>query len=254
MLNQSTLLHDLRALGVVEGCVIMMHASMRKLGPVAGGASDVVNAVHDAVGPQGTVLMVIGADDDEPFDATTTPVDIADMGVLAEVFRKTPGVKVNDHAADRFAALGALADYLLHPSPLHDYHGPGSVLQRLVAASGFVLRLGAHDDRTTLTHYAEYLSDIPNKRRVRRRYVRADSGEQWIDSLDDSDGIAHWKHGDYFPQILRDYLNLGEASIGPVGNCTAELFSVVAFVGFATDWINRHLVAEQRCDVGESPL
>ena len=38
---------------------------------------------------------------------------------------------LNDHPADRFAALGPAASVLLHPSPLHDYHGPGSVLERL---------------------------------------------------------------------------------------------------------------------------
>ena len=216
----------------------MPHVSMRKVG---GTARDLLEALCEAVGPTGTLLMVLSAPDGEPFDALQSPVDTEDMGVFAEVFRTAPGVQVNDHAADRFAARGSQAAFLLNPTPLHDYHGPGSVLERFVQAQGFVLRLGANLDTITLTHHAEYLSDIPNKIRVRRLYVRADLGEQWIDSLDDSDGIAHWPKGDYFPQIWLDYRAAGRAQVGPIGACTAELFSSGDFVAFAVHWMNEYL-------------
>ena len=104
-----------------------------------------------------------------------------------------------------------------------------------------MLRLGADVDTVTVTHWAEYLADVPTKRRVRLRYVRADIGEQWIDSLDDSEGIAEWCGGDYFSQILIDYLAAGNASVGPVGNCEAELFAARDFVHFAVPWIESRL-------------
>ncbi|MEQ1508390.1 MAG: AAC(3) family N-acetyltransferase, partial [Myxococcota bacterium] len=222
---------------------LMVHASMRRVGPVDGGAAGVVEALREAVGPDGTLLMVLSAVEDAPFDALRSPVDTEDMGVLAEVFRTFPGVRVNDHAADRFAALGRGALALLEPTPLHDYHGPGSVLERLTAAGGQVLRLGANPDTVTLTHYAEYLAQVPDKRRVRRRYVRADLGEQWIESLDDTDGIAVWSEGDYFPQIFLDYVASGDARVGPVGRCTAELLDAQGFVAHAVRWMEAHLGA-----------
>ncbi|MFO0675856.1 MAG: AAC(3) family N-acetyltransferase [Polyangiaceae bacterium] len=233
----------LRSLGVVAGDTVMVHASMRRVGPVEGGAAGVVDALSRAVGPEGTVLMVLSAVEDVPFDARTSPVDVADMGILAEVFRTTPGVEVNDHPADRFAALGPGAEHLLHPTPLHDYHGPGSVLERFTVAKGKVLRLGANVDTVTLTHYAEYLADVPDKIRVRRRYVRADTGELWIESLDDTDGIATWKGGDYFPRIFLDYRATGAVRVGPVGRCEAELFEAAPFVAYAVAWMNRELGA-----------
>ena len=122
----------------------------------------------------------------------------------------------------------------------HDYHGPGSVLERLTERGGKVLRLGANTDTVTLTHYAEYLADVPNKVRVRRRYVRADTGEVWIESLDDNEGIATWDEGDYFPQIFLDYRASGAVRIGPVGGCEAELLDAAPFVRFAVEWMNRH--------------
>jgi aminoglycoside N3'-acetyltransferase len=240
------LVAELRALGVRRGGALMIHASMRRVGPVEGGAAGVVSALQEAVGPDGTLLMVLSADEDEPFDALRSPVDTADMGVLAEVFRTFPGVRVNDHAADRFAALGPGALHLLEPTPLHDYHGPGSVLERLTAAGGQVLRLGSNPDTVTLTHYAEYLAQVPDKRRVSRRYVRADTGEQWIDSLDDTDGIAEWVHGDYFPQIFLDYVAAGAARVGPVGRCTAELVEAPDFVAHAVRWMEAHLAGPER--------
>ena len=104
-----------------------------------------------------------------------------------------------------------------------------------------MLRLGADVDTVTLTHWAEYLAKVPSKRRVRRRYVRADVGEQWIEGLDDTDGISAWDGGDYFSQILKDFLAAGHVRMGRVGNCTAELFDGDSFVKFAVEWLETNL-------------
>lgn len=241
-----TIAHDvvvaqLQSLGIDAGDILMLHTSMRKVGPVAGGCGGLLAALQAAVSPRGTLLMVLCADESEPFDALTSPVDTDDMGVFAEFFRTFPGVQVNDHAADRFAALGPDARFLLEPVPLHHYHGPGSVLERFTERNGRVLRLGANVDTVTLTHYAEYLCAVPEKVCLSRRYERADTGVQWIASLDDTDGIADWEGGDYFPQIFRDHRASGAVRIGPVGHCEAELFDAPAFVAFAVQWMNKHL-------------
>ena len=145
------LVGQLHALGITAGDVLMVHASMRRVGAVERGAVGMVDALREAVGVRGTLLMVLSADESEPFDALRSPVDIEDMGVLAELFRTYPGLAVNDHPADRFAAIGPAAARLLEPTPLHDYHGPGSVLERLTELGGRVLRLGANPDTVTLT-------------------------------------------------------------------------------------------------------
>jgi len=231
--SRDVLAAQLAALGIGVGDLVMTHASLRRLGPVEGGAVGLIDAQRLAVGEAGTLLMVLSATEDVPFDAARSPVDVNDMGVLAEVFRTYPGVQVNDDPADRFGAIGPIAADLLAATPVHDYHGPGSVLARFTERGGKVLRLGAHPDTVTLTHYAEYLATVPNKRRVRRRYVRADTGELWIESLDDTEGIATWRGGDYFPQIFLDYCASGAVRSGAVGLAEAEPFAV--------NWMNRHL-------------
>jgi aminoglycoside N3'-acetyltransferase len=246
-ITSSTLARELLALGIPRNGIVMVHASMRRLGPVEGGADALLDALGEVLGTDGTLVMILGADDAEPFDALATPVE-AGMGVLAEVFRRRPGTMVNDHPAARYGANGPVSEKLLEPNPLHDYHGPGSVLDRFTDLGGMVLRLGADIDTVTVTHLAEYLADVPNKRRVRRRYARADTGALFIECLDDNDGILESGKGEYFSQILLEYLKEGRARTGPVGNCVAELFAADDYVQFAVEWMESNL----RGDPGSS--
>jgi aminoglycoside N3'-acetyltransferase len=242
MIDRAALVSQLEDLGVPAGGPLMVHASLRKVGAIEGGADTRLDALIECLGPQGTPMMALGASTDAPFDPLTTPVE-KDMGVLADIFRQRADVRVNDHAAARFGAIGPQSAELLEPIPFHDYYGPGSALERFTALGGSVLRLGADADTVTLTHWAEYLAKVPNKRRVRRCYMRADIGDQWIESLDDTDGIAHWLHGDHFSRILPEFLAAGHARTGPVGNGTAELLDGQTFVDFAVAWMETNLLA-----------
>jgi aminoglycoside 3-N-acetyltransferase len=256
---------ELRRLGVRTGETLMVHASLRRIGPVPGGAAGVIRAVEQALGPTGTLVMILGARDDhdwvnqrpeeqrpalladaEPFDHLHTPAQ-PDVGVLAEVLRTMPGTVVNDHPEARFGARGAQAHTLLADLPWDDYYGPGSVLQRLVLAGGRVLRLGADPDTVTVLHHAEYLADVPDTLRVRRlRRVRVPGGTRIVavECLDDEDGIVpedRQPAEDYFAIILREYLATGRASSGVVGGARAELIDAADIVAFGADWMTRNL-------------
>jgi len=253
---------DLRRLGVETGDLLMVHTSLRKVGPVAGGADGVIDALEAAVGSTGTLLMVLGARDDhdwvnrrpeseradllrgaEPFDCLVTPAD-PDVGVLPEVFRTRPETWVSDHPDGRFGAIGPLAGALLDDGPWDDYFGPGSMLARFIDAGGRVLRLGANLDTVTVIHHAEYLASVPAKRRVRRHHlVRSPAGAEVrvVECLDDSDGIVDRPGEDYFISILRDYLATGRALTGRVGGATSELIDAADLVEFSTAWMAEHL-------------
>lgn len=225
----------------------MVHASLRAIGPVEDRAAGVVAALDRAVGDDGTLLMVLGAEDGnspaDPFNCLTTPAE-KDVGVLAEVFRTTQGTLVSDHPEGRFAARGRRAAEFVHDVPWDDYYGPGSPLERLVNADGAVLRLGADTDTVTLIHYAEYLADVPHKRRVRRqRHVRTPRGPELrvVDCLDDSNGIVEWQGEDYFSIILREYLASHQVPRGLVGGAHSELLPARELVKFAADWMTVHL-------------
>jgi len=156
---------------------------------------------------------------------------------------------VNDHPDGRFGGRGRLAEQLLSDPPWDDYYGPGSVLERFVRAGGKVLRLGADLDTVTLLHYAEYLTPIEPKRRVRRHHlVRGVDGLEVrvVESLDDSDGIVDYPDDDYFGVLLRAYLDTGRPGIGTVGRARSELIDGADLVEFAVAWMAKHLARYAR--------
>ncbi len=181
--------------------------------------------------------------DAEPFDHLGTPADPT-VGVLAEAFRLEPGTVVNDHPEGRFAARGRLAQALLAGAPWDDYFGPGSPLERLVNEGGKVLRLGADPGTVTLLHHAEYLAELPEKRRVERlRKVKTASGAElrWVRSLDDEHGIVAYAGEDYFADLLTDYLTAGRGRTGTVGQAAAELLAAGDLIAFAVPWMEERL-------------
>ncbi len=252
------LVDDLVALGVRPGDLLMVHASLRKVGAVEGGAGGVIAAIDRAIGPTGTWMMTLGADDDwswvnerpeaervalladaVPFDPLVTEAD-EDVGVLAEVLRASQGTLVSDHPEGRFGARGPMAVELMADVPWDHYYGPGSPLERFLRADGRVLRLGADLDTVTLIHHAEYLVDLPDKHQVRRhRLVSTPDGPQIrvVECLDDSDGIVEREGEDYFAIIVREYLATGRANTGAVGGATCELIDGGDLVEFAVGWM-----------------
>lgn len=256
---------DLHDLGVEPGMVVMAHASLRRIGPVPGGAAGVVEAIDQALGPDGTWMMVLGSVNDHewvnerpeaerealladavPFDHLTTAV-LPEVGVLAEVFRTTPGTVVDDNPEGRFGARGRLAHHLLDGLTWDDYYGPGSALDRFVTAGGRVLRIGANPDTTTVLHHAEYLCDVPDKLRVRRhRLVPGPDVPRVVvvECLNDENGIVpddQQPEEDYFAIILREYLAASEHRSGRVGQADAVLLDAAELVRFGAAWMTANL-------------
>jgi len=258
------LVGDLRRLGVTVGDALMVHASLRRIGPVAGRADGVVDALEAAVGPDGTLMMTLGAQDDwawvnerpeaeraalladaVPFDVLATPAS-DEVGVLAEVFRRRPETRVSDNPEGRFGAAGRLATAFTSDTPWDDYYGPGSSLERFVAAGGRVLRLGADLDTVTVLHHAEYLAEVPGKRRVRRHRMVAPPGGgpaelRVVECLDDESGIVDHPGEDYFATILKAYLATGRARAGRVGGAESELIDAADIVAFGRAWMTANL-------------
>ena len=172
----ATLLADLRSLGVETGMTLIVHSSMSQLGWVAGGPQAVVQALLEAVGDAGTVMMptfstnlsdptywqnppvpeswwpIIKAET-PAFDPALTPT--RQMGAIVECFRHVPGVRRSSHPTVSFAAAGPRAAELVDRHDLADGLGDESPLARLYDADGFVLLLGVSHWNNTSLHLAE---------------------------------------------------------------------------------------------------
>lgn len=157
---RAMLIEQLRTLGVAPGQVLLVHASFRALRPVEGGPRGVLEALLEALGPRGTLVMPSWTGrDDVSFDPWTTPA-ATDLGVLADTFWRMPGVRRSTHPF-AFAARGPRAeDVVVGPLPLPP-HAPGSPVDRVHALDGRVLLLGVGHDGNTTLHLAELMAGVP---------------------------------------------------------------------------------------------
>ena len=158
--GRAELVAQLRALGVREDGVLLVHTSFRAVRPVEGGPRGLIGALRDALGPDGTLVMPAWTgSDEEPLDPRSTPAS-EDLGVVADTFWRLPGVTRSDHAF-AFAAAGPLAERVVAgPLPLPP-HAPESPVGRVHELDGQVLLLGVGHDADTTLHLAELLGGVP---------------------------------------------------------------------------------------------
>lgn len=151
---------QLRALGVVPGGVLLVHASFRAVRPIDGGPLGLIEALRAALGPEGTLVMPSWTGDDErPFDPATTPA-ADDLGATADLFWRLPGVVRSDHL-QAFAAIGPHAGAIVKTALPLPPHTPASPVGRVHDLDGQVLLLGVGHDANTSLHLAEILAGVP---------------------------------------------------------------------------------------------
>jgi aminoglycoside N3'-acetyltransferase len=159
-LSRTAVARQLRALGVREGGVLLVHTSFRAVRPVAGGPTGLIDALRTAIGAAGTLVMPSWAGSDgQPFDPVMTPA-AADLGVVADTFWRMPDVRRAEHCF-AFAAAGPLAERVLcDPLPLPP-HIPASPVGRVHELNGQVLLLGVGHEADTTLHLAELMAGVP---------------------------------------------------------------------------------------------
>lgn len=111
MADFNSLVNDFKALGIKPGMSLLTHSSLRRVGPVDGGADTVIDALLEVLGPEGTLMMsTVGGNvnPEQPvFDVRNTPCTV---GTLANVFRKREGVIRSLHPVHSVCALGPKAE------------------------------------------------------------------------------------------------------------------------------------------------
>jgi aminoglycoside 3-N-acetyltransferase len=164
--------NGLRALHLGEAPVIV-HASLKSIGYVDGGAESVVNAllrtfasvmvptftyktmITPRVGPADNGMVYGSGQDANRMAEFFTPSMPADplMGILPETLRQHPLAKRTGHPIQSFA--GIHAETILAAQTLAD---PLAPLSALSMAGGWVLLLGVNHTVNTSIHYAEKMA------------------------------------------------------------------------------------------------
>jgi aminoglycoside 3-N-acetyltransferase len=252
---------DLRDLGLTTGDIVMVHASLRAIGEVAGGPDQVHLAVKDVIGTTGTMLMYascpryvdeVGRGHLTPdfekellaklpaFDAETAR-SARDNGALVECLRTWPGSRVNHHPA-RFVAWGRLVDQLVSEQPWDFAFGRGSALERFTQLDGRILLLGAQHDNVTWLHYVEHVTDFPDKRIVRFKVPVIENGTRvWREmaEIDTGDRAhANWPDG-FFARIVDGFLSETGNAGGMVGGARSFLLGAQELEPYAATVMQR---------------
>lgn len=255
--TRDALAADLRRLGVPAGGTVLVHSSLSSLGWVCGGATAMVQALLDALGPDGTLVAPAHTADNrdpsrwhhDPVPARWWPVIRANLpgfdpaltpstgvGAVAERVRTWPGAVRSAHPQTSFAALGPAGPDLVRGHELESQLGEASPLARLERDGAAVLLLGVGFDRCTAFHLAEYRLPAPRPRR-NSCAVMTPAGRRWITYtgivLDDSD----------FAELGRAFearhlaAGTGVVVRGTVGGAQCRLFPLAEAVAFASTWL-----------------
>ncbi|MDG2532521.1 AAC(3) family N-acetyltransferase [Sphingomonas sp. HITSZ_GF] len=222
MIPKTRLIEQLRALGVREGGVLLVHTSFRSVRPVEGGPEGLIAALCAALGPEGTLAMPSATgDDDRPFDPTTTD-NRDDLGIVADLFWRMPGVMRSPHF-DAVSAWGPQAAWITGGPLVLPPAAPGSAIDRIRELGGQVLLLGVTHHANTMLHLAELLGGAPYRSDF--HYIDAEGRE------------VHYGENDSCCakfELVEDWLAAeGLIATGMVGHAEARLMDAEALVRIA---------------------
>lgn len=254
-----SLTEDFKRLGLSQGMTVLVHASLRSLGWVCGGAVSVILALEDVLGSEGTLVMPSHSYDiTDPVHWENPPVPSAwidlirnemplfykdltpttSMGKIAETFRKQDGVVRSSHPSSSFCAWGKHKEFIIQDTKLDFSQNEQSPLGRVYELGGYILLIGVVHDKNTSLHLAEYKADYKGKRIINDEgYPCMENGKRvWKTALD----IAY--KPDDFPAIGYAFETEGKVKKGYVGRALCRLMQQKDLVDFAAGWMEKNRV------------
>ena len=236
-LTRADIIAGLRALGVKAGQVLMVHSALSAFGEVEGGADTLIDALIEAVGTDGTLLMPAMAND-KVFDVTASK---SNVGIVSDRFWRREGVTRSIHPTHSAAGIGPqvaelFAGHVGQPTAL----GPDSPWGRMTRREdAFILLLGCDQDRNTLLHGAEEAVDAPYLTPLEVSYLDENREPRTITL-------------EKFPGPHRDFIGLDRAfrergvlrdapvmRVGRIGPAVCRMMSAAAAFAVAVEELQR---------------
>jgi Aminoglycoside N3''-acetyltransferase len=257
--TRESIKNDLIKIGLKPDMVVIVHSSLSSMGWVCGGAVAVIQALMDVITPEGTIVMPAHSGEySEPsywgnppvpaewcqvirdtmpaFEPEITPT--RGIGIIAETFRKWPGVLRSSHPQVSFCAWGKHAKEIIENHSLNYGLGEQSPLAHLYDLDGWVLLLGVGYENNTSFHLSEYRAPCG---------VACTNGAPVVEN-----GHRVWKtiedieiDSDTFGEIGAEFEKKNYVLTGLVGSAKTRLFPQRKGVDFASAWLEEYRKAEK---------
>ncbi|MFW5867533.1 MAG: AAC(3) family N-acetyltransferase [Armatimonadota bacterium] len=163
-ITHEDILTGLREVGLSEGDVVLVHSSLSSFGHVEGGADVVIDALLDAVGDGGTVVVPTFTWNDF-HDAEAVTLDLVnasckdEVGIIPETFRLREEATRSTHICHSVAAIGPRAREVLGHGV--SSFGAGSTFHALYDHNAWCLLLGVEFTSCTELHAVEEYMQVP---------------------------------------------------------------------------------------------
>jgi aminoglycoside 3-N-acetyltransferase len=179
--SRERIIADLGSMGIEKGDVLFLHSSLKNIGYVDGGPDTVVNAILEAIGDQGTLIVptysMIGTmyhtciDKSFVFDPRK---DTKGLGAIPSSVLKLDGVEISIHPTHCVSAIGKEARFITeaHHNAASTF-GKGSPWERFLGMNGKLLGLGVSMGPITFYHLLEdlELDSFPLPVRMEKTYL-----------------------------------------------------------------------------------
>lgn len=165
MNTSESLYHQLERMGLQNTDTVLIHSSMKAIGPTEGGADTVLDVWQEYF-REGLLLLPAhtwkNVNQSQPvFDPQETE---SCVGILPELFRKRSGVFRSLHPTHSVAAWGREAEaYIQGEEKNNTPCTPGGVYDRLRFRKGKILLIGVGHDRNTFIHSVEEVLNVPHR-------------------------------------------------------------------------------------------
>ncbi len=244
--TKSTLINDLKKIGITSKMTLIVHSSLSSMGQVSGGALSVIQALQEVLTKEGTLVMPTHSSHlSDPkewynpkikkhmwnkirkempgYDKNTTPT--YQMGIIPEVFRTLPDVKRSNHPVYSFSAWGKEKNNILEKHSLNNGLGECSPLARIYDLDGYILLLGTNYDSNTSMHLSEHRIGVFPKIK-RKSPMIINEKKEWVTYHEiEYDEASFIKIGEL-------YENKNSIQSGIIGQAQAKLISQKSIIDF----------------------
>ncbi len=245
VVTKAHLIDDFKAIGINADDTLAVTLSLKSIGAIEGGADTFIDALLEAVGPQGTIMMnaythtfpISEIHPDYIFDpATTSP----NTGIAPKQLLKRKNAIRSTHPVCSVVAIGKNAKYLTRDHT--EKTRPYLPYTRLAQINGKYLAIGTGNNLVAIRHEGQYHAGIPRFLRYGVQYKNA-KGEI---------GLFVWEHPPCekkLPSLVPKLDRIGIFKHGKIGYANAHLTLASDFINYESAMLRNNPALNQCEDI-----